>query len=132
MKKIFSTMIISLLILAAFGLNAEEVKSPVKLGLEAKTQLDSDTIDAKPSDTEFGDIGDIYLRNEIKGKAKFKVSDIYAITPWLKDRIDLKWYSNPASKKEPELGCTSSKRSRSSYLCLDRCATELSECYWLS
>lgn len=100
-KKIVLFLLVLSLVLITPLLNAEDeegVKFPGKFGLEFKSQLDSDIINGTADRTSLScSNSDLYFRNELKGKVQFKIADFYKLTPWLKDRFDLKFDYNAAA-----------------------------------
>ena len=101
-KKILLTIFAFLFIFSVINLNAEDektVKFPGKFNLEFKSQLDSDVVDASADKSVLAD-GELYFRNELKGKITFKPVEYYNIVPWIKDRFDLKFdFNDGASDK---------------------------------
>jgi|GEM_PF-1082110 len=101
-KKSMILVITALFLLQGFNLFSQEesetkekeIKFPGKFNLEYKSQMYSDIKGAQPEQSLDGDAGDIYWRNELKGKITLKPVKFYNIAFWLKDRIDWKIYDN--------------------------------------
>jgi hypothetical protein len=78
---------------AIYAADQTEVKFPGKLGLEFTTRIDADVMDNVGKKTSLSSLlteGDLYFRNELKGKIAFQPVDFYGVTPWIADRFDFK------------------------------------------